>query len=319
MAYLYIDINKTIQASQELVAIARQLNGYQRSLEGIKLSRTMSRMGGDRIEKTLRRVVEEVGNEAVKMNSLGGALQAIVNQYRKTENTIVGMQVPERSPGTDTTPGTDKRKWRVKFWDWIRDRKTDEYDTTTLEQEKAADKAIRTRLWLILQNEKYSKETWDNASIEERKQILQDYMDEVAKIYGLKDVNSKIRWSHTSTYTEDSVTMGYYNDSTRTVSLNEKVLSDSVGNWDSYDLLGTVAHELRHAYQHEAIRHPTDFMVSQETIDSWKYNFDHYISGDDNYDDYRAQAVEVDARSFQIDRDSMDVFEAPSYRSDRWR
>ncbi len=308
MAHLYIDINKAIQASQEIVAIARQLNGYQQNLTGIKLNQSMNRVGGDRIQQSIRRVLEEVGSEAVKMNSLGSALQAVASQYRKAENAIVGMQIAEKSPGTDTTPGTDKRNWWIKFWDWVADKKPDEHDTTTLEQEKAADNAIRSQLWAVLQKEKYSKETWDNASIEERKQILQDYMDEVSKVYGLKDVRSKISWSRTATYTDNSITWGSYNDFSRTVTLNERALSDNVGNWDSYKLLGTVAHELRHAYQHEAIRHPTDFMVSQETINVWKDNFKHYIRSDNNYEAYRAQAVEVDARSFEVDRDSTAVF-----------
>lgn len=91
------------------------------------------------------------------------------------------------------------------------------------------------------------------------------------------------------------------NRPTRTT-LNEKVLTDSISWCDSYELLGTVAHELRHAYQHEAVAHPTRFMVSQETIDAWKYNINHYISSDDSPKGYWDQVIEVDARDFEVSR-----------------
>ena len=73
----------------------------------------------------------------------------------------------------------------------------------------------------------------------------------------------------------------------------------------SYSLLETVSHELRHAYQREAIDHPTDYMVSQETIDSWQNTFDNYIDPNVDMKKYRSQDVEVDARDFQINRNSV--------------
>lgn len=234
------------------------------------------------------------------MNSLGEALQDIANTYRETEKAIMEDAAQEFS---SAEPGTDKRKWWGKFWDWVTGKEPDEYDTTTLEQEKAADMAMKWELWNILQDEKYSQETWDNSSVDERKHILQDYMDEVIKIYGLEDVKPKIEWDSEATYSASSITWGYYSHGKHSVTLNEQALTDSLGNWDSYELLETVSHELRHAYQHEAIDHPTKYMVSKETIDVWKDNFDHYINSDDDYSGYRAQPVEVDARDFQVGRD----------------
>ena len=94
-----------------------------------------------------------------------------------------------------------------------------------------------------------------------------------------------------------------YNHGRHTVTLNAQALTDNVGNWDSYDLLETVSHELRHAYQNEAVDYPTKYMVSKETIDTWKKNFKNYISSDKGYEKYRNQPVEVDAREFQVRRD----------------
>ena len=119
----------------------------------------------------------------------------------------------------------------------------------------------------------------------------------------LQDVNPNIKWDSDATYSANTITWGYYTHGSHTVTLNAQALTDSKGNWDFYELLETVSHELRHAYQHEAIDHPTDYMVSEETIDIWKENFKNYISSGDDYQGYRNQPVEVDARDFQVSRD----------------
>ncbi len=48
--------------------------------------------------------------------------------------------------------------------------------------------------------------------------------------------------------------------------------------------------------------HPTDYMVSEETIDKWEDNFENYISFDDDHEGYKSQPVEVDARNFEVGR-----------------
>lgn len=128
-------------------------------------------------------------------------------------------------------------------------------------------------------------------------------MDEVMKIYGLQDVSPDIIWDSDATYNEQSITWGYYTHAKHSVTLNAQALTDSEGNWDSYLLIQTVSHELRHAYQHEAIDHPTDYMVSKETIEEWKNNFDNYINSDTDFEGYRKQPVEADARDFQVSKE----------------
>ena len=100
--------------------------------------------------------------------------------------------------------------------------------------------------------------------------------------------------------------MGQYSHDDRTVHLNREVLSQSSAS--SYRLMSTVVHELRHAYQHAAVDNPSQYQVSQETINSWKRSFATYrstdgfiasgLSPEDAFDAYRNQAVERDARWF---------------------
>ena len=307
MARLYADTEKILTSSQKIADITSNLNRIHSDLANIHPANIASGSTRNLIEQTLKNAADSVLDEASHMKTMGDALALIAQSYQNTEKAILGS-IDSISAGLKTvssessTSGTDKRKWYQKFWDWLTRKEPDDYATTTNEQEKAADNALKKRLWRVLQDDKYSPENWDNASLAERKQILQDYMAEVIKIYGLKHVHPNINWDPKATYANDTVSWGYYTHSTHTVTLNEQVLSDRITKWDSYNLLATVSHELRHAYQHEAVDHPTDFMVSQETIDSWKHNFDHYISPDKNYQGYRDQPVEVDARDFEVTR-----------------
>ncbi len=306
MAEICIDIKKAMESSQEIISVAENLKKLKNELDSVKARGILDSPSGQEINQAIIKISEEISNEATKMNSLGDALQMIAHKYQAAEKTIASTQIKilKSSTGSETTePGTDKRNWWEKFKDWLTDKNPDEYDTTNSEQEKAADDAMKQELWNVLQDEKYSQENWDKASVEERKQILQDYMNEVAKIYGLQDVTPNIIWDPNATYESSTITWGYYTHAKHTVTLNEQALLDSVGSWDSYELLETVSHELRHAYQHEAIDHPTDYMVTQETIDEWDDNFDNYISSDTDYTNYRNQPVEVDARDFQVGRD----------------
>lgn len=293
------DTDRIISYSVEIVNLARQLKYYNNDINNVSLAGCMGGPYGLALQSSIRRAANSVLVEAARMETMGKALRTIAEKYRATEKANSGILNQAGS-----TRGTDKRNPVEKIIDWFRHKEPDTYDTTTLEQEKAADAAMKRRLWEVLQDEKYSPEHWDKASVEERQQILQDYVDEVIAIYGLQDVDRRIRWDNEATYTDSSITWGYYYHDDHSITLNERALTDSVSSWDSYDLLETVSHELRHAYQHEAVDHPTDYMVTAETIAEWDYNIDHYIRPEVNYDGYRDQTIEVDARDFQINRDS---------------
>ena len=78
------------------------------------------------------------------------------------------------------------------------------------------------------------------------------------------------------------------------------------GNLDDPTILGTVAHEVRHAQQHKAVDDLPwwwweDYHgppgVSQDEVEDWRDNFDDYkTSKDDGFDAYHDQPVEADAR-----------------------
>lgn len=300
------DAERIEASAQRILDFATDLRGVQTSVGSIKLADVIDGRYSNPLERSIGHITESILDEAARASSFGNALQIIANAYRSVEGDASGAldSISANDPSTESSEqsGTDKRSWWNKLWDWVTRKEPDDYDTTDSEQEKAANAAMKSDLWRTLQDEKYSQKHWDNAGIEERKQILQDYMNKVITAYGLKDVKSSINWDPNAKYSSRSITWGYYSHGNHTVTLNERVLTDSVGSWDSYELLETVSHELRHAYQHEAIDYPTDYMVSQETITRWKKNFDNYINSDKDYEGYRRQPVEVDARDFQVRR-----------------
>lgn len=304
MTDITVNTNNIISYSMEIHQTAVRLSRLGKEIEALKKTSFFNSAYASLLNASILNLSDNVLTRAAKMDSMGDALKTIADFYKNTEKAILTgkssiIKIADLFP---IVPGTDKRNLWEKIVDWFRRKDPDMYDTTTRAQEKAADAYMKKELWKILQDEKYSPEHWDKASVEERKRILQDYMNEVIKVYGLKDVKVNINWDPNATYTNRRITWGYYNHGSHTVTLNEAALSDRMSTWDSYDLLETVSHELRHAYQHEAIDHPTQFMVSKETINTWKNNFDHYISPNPDHDAYEAQPVEVDARDFQVNR-----------------
>ncbi len=299
MSEFSINTEKALSLSQDLILQFESLKNQEEMGRGVDIYNSLDGKYSEQLKKRIDRILDSVLDEATRMNSMADALGVILNKYKEADRKPLDNI---DSQSNSSAEGTDKRNWWQKFWDWLFRKEPDEKKATNDEQEKAADLRIKQRMWNVLQNEKYSQDNWKNSSLDERKQILQDYMNELISIYGLKHVKARISWEKKQEE-KGSVEMGNYLHANHTVTINETVLTDSISGINSYALLETVAHELRHAYQHEAIDHPTDYVVSQETIQKWKENFEKYIRPENDMTGYWNQPVEVDARDFQVNRD----------------
>lgn len=249
---------------------------------------------------------------AVQMDTLKEALESIVGMYVACENRINNNvnggcpELPTVEP-TEEQIGEDKRNWWQRFIDWLFGGDTDPaYTHTTSEQEAAADARMQDQIQALCRTDRFSEETWENATPDERRQILTEYMNRVMDIMGL-DINPTIDFTPRAP-SGGYITNGSYTHSRESVYINGYII-DNYSADRSYELMTTIVHELRHAYQHAAVDNPSDFQVSQETIDRWSDSFDNYrgterimredgVSQDEAYQRYRNQAVERDARSF---------------------
>lgn len=88
--------------------------------------------------------------------------------------------------------------------------------------------------------------------------------------------------------------LGGYNYETNSIELNSNYLENS----DSTDLLNTILHESRHAFQNKCIVNPESVTVKGNIIDVWKDNMDHYINPAFDQEAYENQEVEKDANYF---------------------
>jgi hypothetical protein len=149
------------------------------------------------------------------------------------------------------------------------------------EIERINDHLMQKKVLALLEEERFSKDVWKNASKDERQEILREFYARVNEIMGTSATG--IEFSD-----EEGNEYGHYSPGTHLVTIN----TDHI---NSYELLPTIFHELRHAYQHDATDSPNTHTVSKETIAAWEMP---YISYDDNQDAYYTQPREWDSRNF---------------------
>ncbi len=153
------------------------------------------------------------------------------------------------------------------------------------ESEINIDFKMSDRIASILENFQHGK--WQDLDDDERIMIIKDYADEIGKGLGLDRIpNIEI--------SDENEPQGSYDYETNTITINRKDIDNP------YEIVDTIPHELRHAYQHMR----AEIMDTYEDI-LYKINFDNYLTPKQLMDgswlfftDYYDQYVEVDARAF---------------------
>ena len=138
---------------------------------------------------------------------------------------------------------------------------------------------------------------WAYLDDAEKADTIEALSDKISEMLGLKERPD------ISYYDADKNDCGVYNQATHSVELNRSLLNDPG------ELIDTIAHELRHAYQHQKA------MIPESELDLlYRVNFDNYISplplGDGKFlffTDYQDQLVEVEARAFAKQFSKMEV------------
>ena len=88
--------------------------------------------------------------------------------------------------------------------------------------------------------------------------------------------------------------LGGYDPLTNRIELNSNYLEKA----DCEDLLNTILHESRHAFQNKCIDTPNSVTVKDNIIEVWRDNFDNYIRPDEDFEAYENQEIEKDANYF---------------------
>lgn len=262
----------------------------------------------------LKAISDKMIESASRLDTFSEALEYIRNQYLRSEQMLIngeyGKFISEEIKAVSEKFTNELRLWLQSIVEgirrWLIDIGIVPRDPISIDMERKQDEYMRDRIAEIRNRSDYSQETWRNASLEERKTILRNYITELSAIYGItvpRNINLDFRQEPHNGY----ITMGDYTDGLDRIRINSYVTERSN---DPSDVFSTVQHELRHAYQHAACNHPSRFVVSDETIESWRDSFKNYRSTEKFMNDfgmteeeafaaYQAQSVEVDARSFE--------------------
>gem|GEM_PF-779800 len=174
--------------------------------------------------------------------------------------------------------------------------------------EKFNDHLMMEEIREINKDPRFSFRTWREATNRERQAILTVYLNEVMPVFGVT-VKSDIEFINKASDGRGVLLWGTYLHEDNQVVINFWVIENQSAR-TSYDLFGTIVHELRHKYQTSAILNADEFIVSDPTLEGWRQNYPgppntswKYIRqgaarGDGSVytqDDYEGQPVEVDA------------------------
>lgn len=251
----------------------------------------------DQLIRRLNEIETNILEEAVKMSNLSKALIYIADTYDRFENRII-----DNSNGKVSTINKILEKVHNSLINVLKVLNldddyyryiigTEEFDREKA-QEKMMDLYLQRTINNLLKEDRFSEDTWNNATPDERKKILMEFMAEINAIMGTSvytmEFDDKLRGTGTR---------GQYYNSGKKVVINPDYLDGNRA--DSYMIMRTMIHEMRHAYQHAAVENPDQFLVSKETRDKWADNFKDYKDADTyGYEEYVTQPIEYDAKNF---------------------
>lgn len=142
-------------------------------------------------------------------------------------------------------------------------------------------------------------EKWETYSNQEKLDILQVICD-----YECKNTLGCESPKVVAGYPERDTIYGSFSYQTKTITINVEHLA----NDPAEDVLDTLLHEARHVYQHATVNafNAIEEDLSEEakalscfkTIESYRENFENYVSGNEDYYSYYDQGVESDSRSW---------------------
>ena len=137
----------------------------------------------------------------------------------------------------------------------------------------------------------FNQGNWEQLTIQEQKQAVEKLADYNAEILGVEDKPRIIYY-----YTEDPCNFGGYSTKQNAIYINEYNMHDAEETAD------TISHEYRHKYQYERVE-----KLETERDLEFKEGFDNYIRAEDDYQGYKEQLVEADARAYaKVIQDKID-------------
>lgn len=317
MSGLVVNTKEIAKSSERMKKYSRSIVSSEKLISEIASNIRISDKEAQAIRKQLQDISKNLLEEAAKMDTLSSAILYIAGKYEDVEKSIINGDSYMDDAIYDTENGSNDffKDCIRKIKEWLiehglikpekQERVQDE--EVTKHQEIEQNLYFQEQIGKLRKKERYTDETWENSTLEEREQILEDYVNEVAAIMGV-DIKDVLFFS--DDYSDGTMSYGYYKTENQTINLNSVVIEegDVTNNIPSNYIFLTIAHELRHAYQKSVVDNPEEYVVTDETMDKWKENYSNYKNIDDfvdegmstteAYEAYREQEIEKDARNF---------------------
>ncbi len=227
-----VDTTNVNNCANDIRGYGDRIKDLQDSVRSIRTGMRHKLSARGQIERTLRGIGDRMLDEAALMSSLDQALAHIAESYRRTERGLVTEGIRRSAGG----------------------------QVVTEQQQAMMDQYMQAAIGDILQEDQFSQEAWENASIEERKEILNSFLDRMEKEMGISLEDIQFRSG------EDLGYNGAYNYADNYIALNEAILNSG----DPNGAMTTLMHEARHAYQHAACENPEQFLVTADAIQGWQ-------------------------------------------------
>lgn len=125
---------------------------------------------------------------------------------------------------------------------------------------------------------------------EDRQTAVVNITSQVAEVMGVDIGSIDIEERNDAAY-------GSYYYANNRISFNEQYLyEEPMTELEAKEVIDTIVHEVRHAYQHKAACRPSKYGRDKLTAQIWRLNFKHFVSPWQNMELYFKQPVEQDAR-----------------------
>lgn len=312
------------RANQQLQA-HNEINAYTNWMQGINssFSDAMPDSGPGALINALKLFNPRSGDLDLKMMLLGDDIDwAALRQlsWQELRNAIAKAHGADAWEWIETNIAAAERY--LEMWGFPADARC-----VDLLLQKFNDHRMMEQIRTVRQDPRFSIEAWGAATtLEERQVFLQAYMDAVVPIFGLPSIEPLICFSEPGDRTFNGTYAHFNGDGTVWINPTriDPAFEGAGGERtarQSFTIVGTVNHELRHAYQAATIENSENFMVSQPTLDAWRSNYpglggvyilpppplppdadeDARREREERWRDYRNQSIEVDAFGFSGD------------------
>lgn len=140
---------------------------------------------------------------------------------------------------------------------------------------------------------KFTNESWQRLSIREKEQACLE-LAQLEALYMVGHVDKELTYYICEDYSPGAG--GFYSSDPK------RIVADAKYIYDRDYVIKTVCHEMYHYLQHEIIVNGKDVdindLVTEEALEKYRYEFKNYIDIDCDYESYKEQKVEVDARKY---------------------